>query len=435
MSTAAEKIQQKLEELTQKVEERGAEVQVLSQELARMQARGGRPDMGGEIPKTAGMMIVESEQFRAMMEHGQPNCAPIKMTMRDLSSSTVGALAPNPDKSRFSEIPQRRPRLMDLMVIINTNTDAVQYIRETGFNDLYMELAMAAASGQAVLIVKNASGCKVGSTLTIGSGASEESKIVDSIDYDKNEITLTTNLSNTHAIAVAVTSDEFIFTPDTQLSPSANLVTTEPTESVKTILVNVTVPRSVLDDAPRLQQILDQKLPAAVRRQVESQILNGDGTARELSGILEDSDIQTYTWSDGESGDTKIDASRRARTLAQKAHYDVDLLILNEDEWEDMELEKADGQYLLRNTPEEGAPDRLWRLAVVETSAIPSTTGLIGSMQAAPLYMRQDVDVQIYTQHKDYAARDLALIQAKMRVALTVERPESFVKIDFDAAP
>ena len=76
--------------------------------------------------------------------------------------------------------------------------------------------------------------------------------------------------------------------------------------------------RNVLADEPQLRSIIDNELMYGLRLQEDSQILNGDGTGENLTGVLQTSGIQTYDWSDGAYSstaglsDTKADAIRRA---------------------------------------------------------------------------------------------------------------------------
>ena len=198
--------------------------------------------------------------------------------------------------------------------------------------------------------------------------------------------------------------------------------------------------RNVLADEPQLRSIIDNELLYGLRLQEDYQILQGDGTGENLKGILETTGIQTYDWSDGATtpvADTKADAIRRAATLALLAYYEPTGVVLNPQDWEDIELTKdANGQYLIAVSVAMGGEPKLWRVPVVDTPAMPVGQALIGAFgTGAQLYDREQASIRISEQHADFFVRNAIVILAEQRLALAVKRPESFVSVTFDAAP
>jgi HK97 family phage major capsid protein len=199
--------------------------------------------------------------------------------------------------------------------------------------------------------------------------------------------------------------------------------------------------RNVLADEPQLRSIIDNELLYGLRLQEDYQILQGDGTGENLTGILETNGIQTYDWSDGPTdavvADTKADAIRRAATLALLAYYEPTGVVLNPQDWEDIELTKdQNGQYLIAVSVALGGEPKLWRVPVVDTPAMPVGQALIGAFgTGAQLYDREQASIRISEQHADFFVRNAIVILAEQRLALAVKRPESFVKVTFDEAP
>ena len=198
--------------------------------------------------------------------------------------------------------------------------------------------------------------------------------------------------------------------------------------------------RNVLADEPQLRSIIDNELLYGLRLQEDYQILQGDGTGENLKGILETTGIQTYDWSSGATdpvADTKADAIRRAATLALLAYYEPTGVVLNPQDWEDIELTKdANGQYLIAVSVAMGGEPKLWRVPVVDTPAMPVGQALIGAFgTGAQLYDREQASIRISEQHADFFVRNAIVILAEQRLALAVKRPESFVSVTFDAAP
>ena len=198
--------------------------------------------------------------------------------------------------------------------------------------------------------------------------------------------------------------------------------------------------RNVLADEPQLRSIVDNELLYGLRLTEDNQILSGAGTGEDLTGILNTTGIQTYSWSSGSTtpvADTKADAIRRAATLSYLAYYEPTGIIVNPNDWEDIELTKnTQGTYLLAMSVAGGAESRVWRIPVIDTPAIASGTALIGAFgTGAQLYDREAATIRISEQHSDFFVRNAIVILAEERIALAVKRPESFVKVTFDAAP
>lgn len=206
--------------------------------------------------------------------------------------------------------------------------------------------------------------------------------------------------------------------------------------AVKTLAHWLPATRQILSDAPQLQEYTDTRLIYGLKIVEESQILYGNGVGQNLLGIAVHPDVQTYAWSDGEVGDTKIDAIRRAITLARIAEYPVDGIALHPTDWADIELAKGDdGHYLWVNIVI-GGQMQLWRVPVVETTAVNAGSSVLGAFGlAATLWDREEASVRVSDSHSTFFTENKVAILAEERLALSIYRPEGFVAVDFDAAP
>lgn len=201
--------------------------------------------------------------------------------------------------------------------------------------------------------------------------------------------------------------------------------------------------RNVLADEPQLRSIIDNELMYGLRLQEDAQILNGSGTGENLTGILNTSGVQTYSWSQGTysavagMSDTKADAIRRAATLSFLAYYEPTGIVMNPNDWEDIELSKdGNGAYVVAVSVALGGEQKLWRIPLVDTPAIAEGTALIGAFgTGAQIYDRESPSIRISEQHADFFVRNAIVILAEQRLALAVKRPESFVKVTFDNTP
>jgi len=206
---------------------------------------------------------------------------------------------------------------------------------------------------------------------------------------------------------------------------------------VRTIAHFEVAHRNVLDDEPTLRGIIDNELLYGLRLVEDDQILNGDGSGSNLTGIRETSGIQTLAWSDGVTGDTRIDAVRRAITKSLLAYYEPTGIIVHPNDMEDIELTKdGEERHLMVMSVSLGAEARLWRLPMVMTPAITEGKALVGSFGiGATLYDRMEGSIRVAEQHSDFFIRNAVAVLAEQRLALAVKRPESFVEVDFDSAP
>jgi HK97 family phage major capsid protein len=185
--------------------------------------------------------------------------------------------------------------------------------------------------------------------------------------------------------------------------------------------------RNVLADEPAMRGIVDNELLYGLRLTEDDQILNGDGTGTNLTGITATSGISTQAL----GSDTRIDAIRKAITKIALAYYEATGMVVHPSDLEQIELEKdGDNRHMLVASIAVGMEARIWRLPVVETAAITEGTALIGSFGiGATLYDRMEGSIRISENHSDFFVRNAIAILAEERIALAVKRPESFCTV------
>lgn len=216
--------------------------------------------------------------------------------------------------------------------------------------------------------------------------------------------------------------------------PESNLEFELVQAPVKTIPTYVAAHRHILADAPQLRSLINQELAYMVRLEMEDQMLNGDGTSANFTGILNTAGIQTRTQGSitdrgGEAGDTKADALRRAITDIQLSFYEVTGMLMNPGDAEALELEKsADGEYVNVFDP---VGSRIWRVPVVESSIIAAGTALVGNFRlGATLYDRQQTDIRV-GEPGDFFLQNAVAVLAELRAAFAVKRPAAFEAVTF----
>jgi HK97 family phage major capsid protein len=199
---------------------------------------------------------------------------------------------------------------------------------------------------------------------------------------------------------------------------------------VVTLAHFIPVSRQVLDDAPQLESYVNSRLSYGLKLEEEEQLLTGNGTGGNISGLLNTGNNVAYNRA--ATGDTPIDTLRKAITQGALSEYVVDTIVINPADWEGIELTKAtDGQYIVAN-PMNMMPATIWGKRVVATNSITAGTFLVGAfMMGAQIWDRMDAAVQISFEDGDNFKKNMATLLAEERLALTVYRPSAFIKGTF----
>ena len=195
---------------------------------------------------------------------------------------------------------------------------------------------------------------------------------------------------------------------------------------VAEIAHTITAHKNILADEPRLKSFINSRMVEGVKFAEDRELLFGTGGAERITGLTETADVQRYS---GAAQDKASIQVRRAITKALLAEYDPTGLVVGPERWEELEIETDDtGAFRVAVQVAIGAEKRIWRLNVVETTAMPADKFLMGAFgMGAQLHDRETVKVSVSTENADNFERGLVTVRADERVALEVMRPESFV--------
>jgi HK97 family phage major capsid protein len=212
--------------------------------------------------------------------------------------------------------------------------------------------------------------------------------------------------------------------------PESGITFTLESAPVVTLAHFIPLSRQVLEDSAQIESYVNSRLSFGLKLEEEDQLLNGNGLAGNIGGILKSGNFTAYNRA--ATGDTKLDTLRRAITQAQLSEFTADTIVLNPQDWEEIELLKAtDNQYVWSN-PVAMAGPQIWGKAVIPTNSIAAGTFLVGAMMmGAQVWDRQDANVQISYEDGDNFKKNMATLRAEERLALTVYRPSAFVSGTF----
>lgn len=206
------------------------------------------------------------------------------------------------------------------------------------------------------------------------------------------------------------------------------------TANVRTLAHYMVASRQVLDDAAMLRSYIDGRLRYGLALEEDKQILYGTGTGGDIEGIMVNANVQD---AGGIAGtDTALDHIRKAIAMARMAEYPVTAIMLNPTDWANIELTKGDDGYYVWASVPNGGEARLWRVPVIETTAVDEGEFLLGNFQmGAQLWDREQSTIRVSESHEDLFVKNGVVILAEERIALTIYRPQAFVKGVFTAEP
>lgn len=198
---------------------------------------------------------------------------------------------------------------------------------------------------------------------------------------------------------------------------------------VRTIAHTIKVSKQVLDDAPALQSYIDRRMRYGVELRLETQIINGNGTSPNLSGILDSGNFTSLT---AASGDNVFDFANKAKYKVIESDYMPDYFMINPADWGALErLKTTNGEYIGNYNAlgylNGGMIPTLWGLPVVASNTVPSGTLICLSSDATMFWDRQQTTVEIFNQNEDDVEKNLLTIRGECRGAFTVFRPAAVV--------
>ena len=197
---------------------------------------------------------------------------------------------------------------------------------------------------------------------------------------------------------------------------------------IKTIAVWVPATKRIMADATGLRAYVDQYLEQDVGEELEDQILTGNGTGENFTGILNTAGIGAAGLPG--TGESALDQVRKAKRLVQvDGRVNPTAVVLNPTDAQKIDLLKVNAEvnHFVRD-PFLAAQLVIYGMIVVETTAMPAGTGLVGDFRKAILFDREEATVTIGTVGDDFI-RNIVRVLAELRAGFTVARPKAFATL------
>lgn len=208
---------------------------------------------------------------------------------------------------------------------------------------------------------------------------------------------------------------------------------TDASAPVRTIAHWMAINNQILEDLNFVRGYIDQRLYYGLLLKEDQQFLYGSGLAPNIEGIMNNSGIQELLLSEGEPGDTMIDAVRRGLNLARLSEYYPDRILMHPTDWMNIELTKDDDKRYIWISVNDRGVARLWRVPVHETTALVQGDCLIGNFRLGAILLdRRKATITVTDSHSDYFIRNRTVVLCEQRVGLMIPRPKAFVRLTFD---
>lgn len=214
------------------------------------------------------------------------------------------------------------------------------------------------------------------------------------------------------------------------LKPESDL-TFEPHDyPVRTIAHWLKVSKNLLSDSAAVASYIDNRLTYGVMERVDRQLMVGNGTAPNLSGILDSGNYTVYTPT---SDDNLIDAINRAKWQLWAAGWIPDQVYVNPADWGAMELQKGSDGHYLNGLPGVMLTTNPFNVRVIPSPFVTPGQFAIGAFnRAVTVWDRQSVVVEAGYADDDFI-KNLVTLRAEMRLALEISTPSAILGGEFTA--
>ncbi|PQM51868.1 phage major capsid protein [Mycolicibacter virginiensis] len=347
-----------------------------------------------ERMKSLGLQVVESPEFKAMLKpfttdsgirigektRIQSDPISIKGLFVGGTDTSAGAFVVNEQTGIVEMLGRKELKIRDLISVRRTGSDTVEYVEQTSHTNAAAVVPEATSSAAPTLPALDGN--------ALGAGAA------------------------------------LVNNPNGGYKPEGSWAFTRRTAVVKTIAEWVPATKRALADVAQLEGLINDELRADIAEAEEGQILAGDGSGENFTGIRNWSGIQTQAFST-DIFTTVRKAITKARTIGR---VNPNGILVSPATAEAIDLAKDGENRYYYGGPQAIGPRTLWGVPVVESETQSDSDVIVGDFSKAVLWDREDTTVTISDSHADFFVRNMVAILAEERAAFAVTRPKAFVK-------
>lgn len=187
--------------------------------------------------------------------------------------------------------------------------------------------------------------------------------------------------------------------------------------------------QQVIDDAAAYAAYIDAKMIYGLNERVDYQIINGDGSATQLSGLLHtgnNTDPKTIISNMLDTSSTLFDVVLALKAAMEQTYYRPEYLILNPTDWTKLCMVKdTTGRYILGG-PQTNATKSIWGVPVITTASLAAGKYILGNFTlGASIYDRETLTVAMSDSDSTNFRSMVVTVRVNRRLALVVENPNA----------
>jgi len=216
------------------------------------------------------------------------------------------------------------------------------------------------------------------------------------------------------------------------LKPESDITFEQYNVPITTVAHWLKVSNQLLADAPAIMAYIDTRARDGLAQRIDAQLLNGNGTSPNLSGLTDSGNFTAYT---ANSGDLLVDAINRAKYALWALGNMPDVVIVNPADFGAMERTRegvGSGAYLY-GMPGTMAGINPFGVRVVLSNNMEQGKFLVAAINtAAVLYNRSGAVVEMGYVGTDFT-QNLVTLRIEERLGLGVEKPSAILYGSFTA--
>ena len=199
------------------------------------------------------------------------------------------------------------------------------------------------------------------------------------------------------------------------------------------------ISEEMLADTPQLTSYLSARAPEKLLEVEDAQILSGDGTGANLSGIITDAadfDVSASgAFYQSVESANEFDVIVAALNQLSLLNYSADCIMLNPTDFNKILLLKDSTNKYLKDQVYNGLQPSFSGVKVIQNTAIAAGSFLIGNFGiGTQLWVRQGVNVEFFREDGTNVRDGFVTVRVSERVALTNYLPNAFVNGTFATA-
>lgn len=225
-------------------------------------------------------------------------------------------------------------------------------------------------------------------------------------------------------------------TAEGSAKPESKMEFEEADAQVRTIPHFIRVTKQLAEDAPVLAAYINHRMMYGLNRRIEKQLLVGDGTGQNLSGIFTTGNytVHGFTEDNMPADSNVLDLIRRCAATMRKSGYTPTVVFLNPMDFDTLRgMKDKNGNYIMGSPLQAGTDIRPWGLRVIESPEVTEGKFMVADVRmGATVYDRSAPVLEMFEQDSDNVQKNLYTVRCECRMAFAVESANCFIGGDLE---